>query len=75
MPEAKLKNYGLTALTDSIPKQPSIDHAARLLLASLMQISHEREQADEEKIQNAQLQKEHSTGKSCGSVFNNTIIS
>ena len=53
--EAKLKNYELTALTGEISRQPSIDHIDWLLVASLMQICNEQEQAEQGKTQKYSL--------------------
>jgi hypothetical protein len=67
MPEAKLKNYGITALTEDTPIQSNIDHAAQLLLASLTQIYNERAQADQGKNTKctAGREKKHSPRKHC----------
>ena len=44
-----MKSYGLTALTDDITKQPSIDCVVRLLVASLTQIYSEKDKLNKEK--------------------------
>ena len=48
--EAKLKSYRLAALTEDISEQPSIDCVMWLIMASLMQMCNEKEQAEQGQI-------------------------
>ena len=50
LPEAKLKNYELTALAEEISRQPSDDCIGWLLVAILMQIYNEKGQNKQGKI-------------------------
>ena len=58
LPEPKLKSYGL-ALAEEISRKPGIDCIVWLLVAMIIQIYNEREQAKQGKIQNVQFEKGH----------------
>ena len=58
-----MKSYGQIALAEDISKQTSTDCVMWLLVASLMQICNQKEQAEQGKIQNIQLEEKRSTRK------------
>ena len=47
LPDAKLKNFHLMLLAEELLKQPHVDYAMRLLVASLMQMYNEKRQAEQ----------------------------
>ena len=66
LPEAKLKSYGLTALTEEISRPSSIDCVCLVMVAMLMWICDGEEQAEQGKLKNVQFEEKRSTRKCNG---------
>ena len=57
---ATLKSFEIMELAEEISRQPSIDSVMWLLVVTLMQIYNDKEQAEQGKIQNVQIEKKRS---------------
>ena len=56
LPEAKLESYELTILAEEVSRQPNIDYGDWLLVATLVQIYNEKEETEQVKILNVQVE-------------------
>ena len=56
LPEDKLKNFALMSLAEEIVRHPTIDCVVWLLVATLMQIYNEKEEAGQTEMQNGQFE-------------------
>lgn len=63
LPEAKLESYELTILAEEVSRQPNIDYIDWLLVATLVQIYNEKEEREQVKIQNVQVEEKRGIRK------------